>query len=790
MLRNYLKIAFRNLARNKGYSFINIGGLAVGMAVAMLISLWVYDELSYDRSFENYDRIAMVMQNQTFNGEIKTAPNVPKLLAPELRDSYGDNFERVVISSFNFEHLLAVGDKKLTKLGNYMEPEAPEMLTLKMLQGTRIGLTDPNSIMLSESTAKALFGEENPLDRVVRLDNSEDVKVTGVYKDLPYNSSFRDLTFIAPWELNVKNLPPWLGWGNNWFQTYAQIAENTTMADVSAKIKNAKLDNVDEEEKKFQAQVFLQPMKNWHLRSEFENGVPSGGLIEYVWLFGVIGVFVLLLACINFMNLSTARSEKRAREVGLRKAVGSMRGQLIAQFFGESLLVVIIAFVVAVTLVLVGLAAFNNTTDKQIVFPWANPVFWLASLAFILFTGLVAGSYPALYLSSFSPVKTLKGTFITGRFAAVPRKVLVVVQFTVSVALIIGTVVILRQIQFVKDRPIGYDRSNLITVPMKSDEIKNHYEAFRQEMLNTGAVQEMTATDSPITFTYITNGGLSWKGKDPAMGDEFVTMRVTPEFGKTVGWQIKEGRDFDKAFASDSTAIIVNEEAVKYMNLENPVGEIVQWGDSQVKIIGVVKNLITQSPYDPVKQTYFFIQPSRNSLLSMRLNPTMSAGTALAKIETVYKAYDSVNPFSYTFADEDFAMKFATEERIGTLASFFAGLAVLISCLGLFGLASYVAEQRTKEIGVRKVLGASVANLWGLLSKDFVVLVLISSFIAAPLAWYFMDGWLQKYTYHTELSWWIFAAAGAGALVITLATVSFQAVKAALMNPVESLRSE
>ncbi|GHB83676.1 ABC transporter permease [Persicitalea jodogahamensis] len=790
MLRNYLKIAFRNLIRNKGYSFINIGGLAVGMTVAMLIGLWVYDELSYDRSFDNYDRIALVMQNQTFNGEIQAAPNVPKLLAPELRDSYGDNFEHIVISSFNFEQLLAVGDKKITKTGNYMGPEAPEMLTLQMRKGTRAGLTETNSIMLSESTAQALFGEADPLGKIVKLNNREDVEVTGVYADLPYNSSFRDLTFIAPWELNNKNLPPWLGWGNNWFLTYAQIAENTTMADVSAKIKNAKFNKVGEEEKKFKAEIFLQPMKNWYLRSEFENGIQSGGRIEYVWLFGIIGIFVLLLACINFMNLSTARSEKRAREVGLRKAVGSMRGQLITQFFGESLLVVVLAFVLAVFLVLLGLPAFNEVTDKQIVFPWASPVFWWAGFGFVLFTGLFAGSYPALYLSSFSPIKTLKGTIVSGRFASMPRKALVVVQFTVSVTLIIGTIIVYQQIQHAKNRPIGYDRSNLITIPMKSGEIKSHYEAFREEILSTGAVQEMTATDSPITFTYITNGGLDWKGKDPNMGDEFVSMRVTPEFGKTIGWQIKEGRDFDKNFASDSTALVINEEAVRYMGLENPVGEIVRWQDMDFRIIGVVKNLVTQSPYEPVKQTIFFVEQSRNSLLSMKLNPGMSATTSLSKVEAVYKKFDPVNPFKYTFAEEDFAIKFAAEERIGTLAAFFAGLAILISCLGLFGMASYVAEQRTKEIGVRKVLGASVASLWRLLSKDFVLLVVIALLIAAPLAWYFMEGWLQKYAYRTELSWWIFAAAGAGALVITLLTVSFQAVKAALMNPVNSLRSE
>ena len=790
MFSNYLKIAWRNLVRNKVYSAINIGGLAIGMAVAMLIGLWVWDELSYNKSFANYDRIAQVWQNQTFNGEVKAEASVSKPLEPELRNSYGDYFDHLVISSWTFDHLLTVGDKKITKQGNYMGPEAPDMLTLTMLSGTRAGLTDPNSILLSESTSKALFGDADPLNKILRMDSKHDVKVTGVYADLPYNSSFRDLALIAPWELYVKELPAWLNWGNNWFQTFAQITDNATMTGVSDRIKNAKFDKVDAEEKRLKSAVFLHPMSDWHLRSEFTNGVQSGGRMEYVWLFGIIGGFVLLLACINFMNLSTARSEKRAREVGLRKAVGSVRGQLITQFFGESLLVVVLAFGLAILLVTVGLSAFNEVTDKQISFPWSSPVFWVVGAGFILFTGLLAGSYPALYLSSFSPVKTLKGTFRAGRFAAVPRKVLVVVQFTVSVVLVIGTIIVFRQIQHAKNRPIGYDRSNLITVPMKTDDIKDHYETFRQEILKTGAATELSVNDNALADNSNTNGGLNWKGKDPNMGDEFLSLRVTPEFGKMIGWQIKAGRDFDNAFATDSLALVINEEAVTYMGLENPVGEIIRWQDKNFRIIGVVKNMLTQSPYEPVKQSIFFLQNSRTRLLTFKLNPMLPTADALAKIESVYKRYDAENPFEYTFADEQYARKFGDEERIGKLATFFAFLAIFISCLGLFGLASFMAEQRTKEIGIRKVLGASVLNLWSLLSKDFVVLVVIAFFIATPIAYYFLNNWLQKYEYRTEMSWWIFAVSGAGALVITLLTVSFQSIKAALMNPVKSLRSE
>jgi ABC-type antimicrobial peptide transport system permease subunit len=791
MLRNYFKVAFRNLTKYKGYSAINIAGLATGMAVAILIGLWVSNELAYNRSYANYDRIAKVMQNQTFNDKIETWNGQAMQLAPELRSSYGSHFKYVVTADYTGKHLLTIGDKKITNNGNFIDPDITEMLALTMLKGTRSGLRDPSSIMLSESTAKSLFGDVDPLNKLVTIDKKWPVKVTGVYVDLPLNSSFHDLTFIAPFELKKKDLPEWLSWGNSWFQTFVQIADNANMETVSTAIKDAKLNKVrNKDDVRFKPEMFLLPMRKWHLYSEFRNGENVGGQIQYVRLFSIIGFFVLLLACINFMNLSTARSEKRAREVGVRKAIGSVRKQIMLQFFSESFLIVIIALAFALLLVVLILPAFNTVADRQINIPWANPLFWISAIGFSLVTSLIAGSYPALYLSSFQPVKVLKGTFRVGRFAAIPRKVLVVVQFTVSVTLIVGTLIVFQQIEFARNRPVGYSRANLVSFPIKSDELITHFATFRDELLKTGAIDEVAATDSPITNTYVTNSGLTWRGQVPNMADEFVTLRITHEFGKMIDWQIKEGRDFSKEFATDSSGFILNEAAVAYMGFKNPIGEIIKWGDQSFKVIGVVKNLVTQSPYEPVKQTIFFLNYKRINLITAKINPAKSAPEALAKVEAIYKKYDLDNTFDYTFADLEYARKFGEEERIGKLASFFAGLAIFISCLGLFGLASFVMEQRTKEIGIRKVMGASVANLWQMLSKDFVLLVVISLFIAFPATWYFMQDWIQRYTYHTEVSWWVFVASGAGALLITLLTVSFQSVKAALLNPVRSLRSE
>ncbi len=793
MLRNYFKISFRNLLKHKGYSFINIFGLATGMTVAMLIGLWVWDELSFNKYHQNYAHIAQVMQNETYNGEVGTDNAVPPILAQEIRTIYGSDFKYVVQSSWTESHLLKVGDKKFIKNGNYFEPEITEMLSLKMLSGTRAGLKEPFSILLSESVAKAYFGDSDPVGKTMRISNQFDLKITGVYEDLPYNSSFRDITFMLPWELFLIQRPyiktikdPW---DSNFTQAFVQIADNAVMEKVSAKIKNVKLNKAQKENLKFKSEMFLQPMSKWHLYADFKNGKNIGGRIQFVWLFGIIGVFVLLLACINFMNLATARSEKRAKEVGIRKAIGSVRGQLVSQFFSESLLVVAFAFIFSLLMVVLILPVFNEIADKKMTFLWSNPIFWLLGIGFSLITGLIAGSYPALYLSSFQPIKVLKGTFRVGRFASIPRKVLVVVQFTVSVTLIIGTIIVFRQIEFAKNRPVGYNREGLVRTFFSSG-IYSHFEAIRNELKNVGAIEEMTQATSPTTANWTTNSGFDWEGKDPNFAVDFPCNAVSHEYGKTIGWKIKEGRDFAKDFSTDSSAFVLNETAAKFIGLKDPIGKILKWNNKPYKIIGIVKDLMVESAYEPIRPSLFHLAREQANVIILKLNPHKSARESLAKIEATFLKYSPEMLPEFKFVDDEYARKFRQEEQIGKLATIFAILAIFISCLGLFGLASFVAEQRTKEIGVRKVLGATVANLWQMLSKDFVVLVIISCVIATPIAYYSMNEWLQKYTYRTEISWWIFAVSAAGALMITLFTVSFQAIKAALMNPMKSLRSE
>jgi putative ABC transport system permease protein len=795
MLKNYFKIAFRNLIKQKGYSFINIAGLATGMAVAILIGLWIWDELSYDKYHKNYDRIAQVWQNNIYNGNVQSQMANPYQMAEEIRNNFGSDFKYVLQASWNNSHILTVGEKKFNKDGYYFEPQVTEMLSLKMLKGTRDGLKEPYSILLSESTAKAYFGDTDPMNQLMRINNKHDVKVTGVYEDLPYNTFFRNMNYLLPWDLYIIS-NEWIKkmenpWGSNFTQTFAQLADNADMASVSRKIKDVKFNKLkDEGDRKYKPVVFLHPMSQWHLRSEFKNGVNIGGRIEFVWLFGIIGVFVLLLACINFMNLSTARSERRAKEVGIRKSIGSVRGQLISQFFSESLVVTCLAFMLAILLALLILPAFNEVADKKIIMPLLNPIFWIIGVCFSLLTGIIAGSYPALYLSSFNPVQVLKGTFRVGRFASIPRQILVVLQFSVSVILIIGTIIVFRQIQFAKDRPVGYERNGLINMFMSTDDIHKHFETVRQELISSGAVAEMAESGSPPTNVWNTNGGFQWEGKDPSLAVDFPNNGITHEYGKTVGWQFKEGRDFSRDHGTDSLAFVINEAAAKFLGFKNTIGSELKWEGKPFTIIGIIKDMVVESPYEPARPSLFHISKDESGVILLKINPTAGSREALSKIEAVFKKYNPDAPFEYKFVDEDYARKFGDEERVGKLASFFAVLAILISCLGIFGLASFVAEQRAKEIGVRKVLGASTFKLWQMLSKDFVILVMISLLLAVPISSYFMGNWLLKYEYRTEITWWIFAAAGMGALVITLATVSYQAIKAALANPVNSLRAE
>jgi len=795
MFRNYLKTAWRNLKKSRVYSLINILGLSLGLSVSILIGLWIFDETSYDKNFEHYDRIARVLQNVTNNGELQTWRNTPYPLSDELRKNYGSDFKHISLVAEYDEHLLSYEDKRLGKGGAYLEVSGPEILSLRMLEGRREALKDdPSSILLSASVARSYFGNTSAMGKMMKIDNRFPVKVAGVYEDLPQNSSFADLGFVASWDM-LYNGNGWIKtmsdpWRPNAFTLIVELTDRADINAVSARIKDAKLKKVNPQLAQKKPVLFLHPMSDWHLRNEFKNGVNTGGAIRYVWMFGIIGIFVLLLACINFMNLSTARSEKRAREVGIRKTLGSLRSQLIWQFFSESFLTIILAFGFALLLAQLALPFFNTIARKNMHIPWNNTWFWLMAVAFIALTGLISGSYPAIYLSSFQPVKVLKGSLKTGKLASLPRKILVTVQFTVSVALIIGTIVVYQQINYTKNRPVGYDRERLVSVNIRSNQVHDHFDAVKQQLLQSGNVVSMAEAGSPTTRIWNSTSGFSWPGKDPNLSTDFASVSVSYDYGKTINWEIKEGRDFSREFATDSSAVILNEAAINFMGLKDPVGKTVTWWDQKLTVVGIAKNMVIESPYDEPRPTIYNLSSETGAVVLLKLKAGVNASDAMTGIEKVFKGLNPEQPFSYQFMDEDYARKFEDEERIGTLAAAFSLLAILISCLGLFGLVAFVAEQRTKEISIRKVLGASTFNVWNLLSKDFLVLVLISFLVAIPLSYYFMHNWLQGYNYRAELSWWIFAAAGAGALIITILTVSFQAIKAALANPVKSLRSE
>ncbi|RFS16280.1 ABC transporter permease [Emticicia sp. C21] len=796
MIRNYLKIAWRNLAKSKVYSFINVFGLAVGMAVAMMIGLWINDELSANKHHANYATLYQIKMHQTFDGKRGTQDAIPFPMGDELQTKFPD-FKAVAMCDWGSTRSLVVGNQKFLKFGHFIGQDAIDMFSLKVKNGDKDPLKEPYSIVLTEETAEALFGKQDPVGKVVRVDNTMNLKVTAVVEKQPKNATLQ-YDYLMPWHLQEK-IYDWIpkfhktNWGNNSWQAYAQLKDGVDPEKTSTKIKNVVLDHFKDNElmqKSIKPAVFVHPMEKWRLYSDFTDGVNSGGFIRYVKLFGIFGIFVLVIACINFMNLSTARSEKRAKEVGVRKAVGSARKQLIGQFLSESILIAFLALIVAFLLVALSLPYFNKLTEKLMSIQFDNPVFWAIILGFTLFTGLLAGSYPALYLSSFNPVKILKGGVHVGKNASLPRKILVVIQFTFSIVLMIGTVIIYQQIQHAKNRPIGFNSQGLISVEVSKDLIDN-YEPLRNELIASGMVSSVCETNSPPTDIYSNNNGWEWKGSTPEEKSVlFNTIATNYDYVKTIGVKLKEGRDFSKEFSTDSTGVILNEAAVKRMGLKHPVDEMVKWNGKDRRIVGVVADVMMQSPYRDIAPLTIVFEKGWVNFINVRINPNVASAEAIKRIKPIFDKYNPGFPFAYKFADSEYATKFNYEELIGNLAAIISVLAIFISCLGLFGLASFMAEQRKKEIGVRKVLGASVANLWGLLSKDFVKLIVISCAIASPIAWYAMKEWLKDYTYKIDIGVGVFLLVLVVALIVTLMTVSYQAIKAALANPVKSLKTE
>jgi len=796
MIKNYFKIALRNLVKNKVYSAINILGLAVGMAVAILIGLWINDEVSSNKHHKNYETLYQIKMHQTFDGRRGTQDAIPFPLGPEVKAKYPD-FERVAMCDWGSSRSLVVGNQKFLKHGHFIGEEAINMFSLKVLDGDKDPLREPYSIVLTKETAEALFGKQSAIGKTLKMDNTVDLKVTAIVEKQPKNATLQ-FEYLIPWELQ-KKIYPWMKdqetqWGNNSYQLFVQLKNGVTAEKTNAKIKDVILAHFQDNElmkKSIKPEVFIHPMSKWRLYSDFTDGKNSGGFVKYVRLFGIFGAFILVIACINFMNLSTARSEKRAKEVGVRKAVGSGREQLIAQFLSESLLISFVAFLFSIALVVVSLPFFNQLTEKALLIQFGNPMLWGVMLIFTLFTGLLAGSYPALYLSSFNPVKILKGVVSVGKSASLPRQVLVVIQFSFSIVLMIGTIIIYQQIQHGKNRPIGFDNKGLVSVGATRDLMTN-FEPLRNELLATGMVTSICKTNSPPSEIWSNNNGWEWKGSTPTdKGVVFSTIATSYDYIKTIGIKLKEGRDFSTEFATDSMAIMLNEAAVKRMGLKNPVGEMVKWNGSDRRIVGVVPDMMLDSPFRVVQPLTVVFAKDWVSFVDLRMNPKVSSSEAIKKITPIFDKYNPGFPFEYKFADSEYAKKFNYEELIGNLSAIVSLLAIFISCLGLFGLASFMAEQRTKEIGIRKVLGASVATLWGLLSKDFVILVVISFVIAAPIAWYGMTVWLEDYkNYMIRIQPWVFVSVLVLLVAITLLTVSYKAIRAALLNPVKSLRSE
>jgi ABC-type antimicrobial peptide transport system permease subunit len=790
MLKNYLKVAWRHLVQHKGLSFINIFGLAIGMAFAILIGLWIQYETSFDKFHVNRDRVAIVLKNTLFNNQKNTQNSTPLPLYYAMKSEYPE-VKHASRMSWNNDFSLAVGDKKYKRQGIHVDPDFLRMFTFPLVKGSvQTALSDPNAIVITEAVAKALFGSADPINKIIKVNNEYNLKVTGVLKDVPVNSSIQ-FDFLAPFErLMAENQfyrDNKSNWGNNFLRNVVELREDVSMSDFSAKIKNL---NIDRDNTLKDLYLFLHPLAKWNLYNDFKNWQNTGGKVQYIRLFGAIGIFVLLIACINFMNLATARSEKRAKEVGIRKAIGSLRSQLITQFLAETLLTSLLAFLLALIIIPLVLPLLNDIGFENIEFQFNNIPLLLGALGAAVITGLIAGSYPALYLSSFRPVKVLKGLFKQAQSAVVFRKVLVISQFAISVGLIISTVIVFQQIEHAKDRSLGYDTNNLINVSMSSDLAKN-FVPLKADLLNTRYFESVAKASSPLTAIYNSWSDFSWTGKDPNAQQVMDVIMTEWDYEKTVGLKFLEGRPFSNDYKSDSNAVILNETALKMIGYENPIGKTIKNGNQDLKIVGIIEDMLIQDPFKPVNPTVIlFNSGAASNNIYLRLKPNVPVRTALATIQPIFEKYNPAYPFEYGFSDEEFARKFRVENQVGKLAAIFAILAIIISCLGLFGLAAFMAERRTKEIGIRKVLGASVINLWSLLSKEFVWLVLAGCLIACPLAYWLMSGWLQGYDYRITINWWIFFAAGVVAIAIALLTVSSQAIKVAIANPVKSLRTE
>ncbi|RZJ78907.1 MAG: FtsX-like permease family protein [Flavobacterium sp.] len=789
MFKLNLKIALRNLWKNKGFSLINIGGLAIGLASCMILLVYVAYEWSYDRQFTNHDKTYVVYQNAPASGKIYSWAWTPNVMAEEIREKIS-GAKYASKSSYPSPKLITVDDKKVNGKGVFTEPSFLKILDYKFVKGNPAQvLKGVNTIILTQSFAKKLFGDVDPINKTVKLDNKNVLKVEAVIEDSPANSSII-FDYIMPWALFAER-ESWIrerNWGNNMCLTLVQLKDNNVFNETNAQM----LGIYKRNQQGNTAEAFLHPLNKWHLYGDFENGKSVGGKIDQLKIFVLLAFCILLIACVNFMNLSTARSEGRAKEVGVRKAIGSTRRSLVSQFFIESALLTLISTILAFILVEVSLPYFNNLLNIELSIDYHNPIFWITLFILMTFTGLVAGSYPALYLSSFEPIKVLKGLKIKTDSSVSIRKVLVVVQFVFAACLIICTAVIYQPLNYIKNKPIGYDKSNLLQIAIQGKMANNQkLELLKSQLLKSGATTAITFFSRDITENGNNTTDVSWQGKTPGESILFNHRGIGSDFVKTIGTELVQGREFSKIAANDSNSIMLNEAAVKMMRLKNPIGaKISFWGDEKTNV-GVIKDFVIESAYQKVAPMIFFTTAENGAeVILARLNADQNISSSLAKIDEIVKQMEPNYPVNRKFVDESFEVKFQDEKLLGTLSNWFGGFAIFISCLGLLGLALFMAEQRKKEISIRKVLGASTGNILTLLNKDFIKLVAVANVIAFPLAYIIINKWLSGFEYRVAISFLPFALAIAISILIAVITVSLQSIKVAKANPVDALKYE
>jgi len=782
---------WRGLTKNSGYSFLNIGGLAIGIACASLIFLWVEDEVNFDSVNTKKERLYFVMENQKYDTYVFTEGSTPGLMAAAMKAELPGVANTGRLSEGGTSLLFSYGNKSVFSSGQYADPSIFSMFTLPFVQGNpSSAFTQLRSIVITEKTAKKFFGNERDvLGKSIRVDSKQNYIVTGVLKDLAPNATLQ-FEWLMPYQIYYDE-SPWLkSWGNQSTSTYVELKPGVNPETINKQLYGY----IQKREPKALGHAFLFAMTDWHLYGEFKDGKQTGGgQIEYVHLFTLIAWIVLLIACINFMNLATARSEKRAREVGVRKVLGAGKALLAGQFISEAIFMAFVAGVFAVIAVSLVLPAFNLLVQKQLTLGLSNPLHLLALIGISLVCGLVAGSYPSLYLSSFNPAAVLKGLKLKDSGAAMIRKGLVVLQFSVSIVLIISTIIIFQQIQHIKSRQLGFNKNNLVEMDLQGQMASDYY-GIKQDLLNTGYVSSVALADHAIIYGGNNTDGLTWEGKPSGSKVLISTRYVTPEFLETSGLKLLEGRNLT---VGDTTTkpirMLATETMEKLMGKGSAVGKTLHGeGDTTTAtIVGVVNDYVYGDMYGKPDPVLFFSVPPKNAtVMYVRIKPNDDIEKSLAAMQGVMKKDNPAYPFDYRFVDDQFNRMFLSEMLVSKLSRLFASLAILISCLGLFGLAAYTAERRTKEIGIRKVLGANVTGLAALLSKEFLQLVFLSCLVAFPVAYLIMSKWLKTYSYRIDINWWVFIGAGIVAVVIAVATVSFQSIKVALANPVKSLRSE